>query len=259
MKLRKTLVAITVAWLGILTLASHLRPSEQPTLDVVATASASAAQGGTCAPAPKSTSRKIAIMGDSIMTTYRPAPDNATPATLAWPNLLATQANTHGWQVSQHGVGGSMASMYLPGGPYHWVAQQVRDAKPHIVTLDFRANEQIGSNGQAKQTPAQLKTNMLALIDFIRATSPNTQFLIVNPPVLWYHEFFTTTHTQADYAVKMWEVAQERGGCWLDMRPFFSQVAKDPDLPDDIHANNRGHQKFYVAIYTALLQTCGGV
>lgn len=211
-----------------------------------------AAQSASCAPAPRGTSRKIAIMGDSIMTEY-----GASTPEKSWPRRLKAQASTHGWQVTLHGVGGSMASMYLPGGPYHWIAQQVRDAKPDVVTLDFRANEHIGSNGQAKQTPAQLKTNMLALIDFIREASPSTQFLVVNPPVLWYHEFYTTTYTQDDFAVKMWEVAQERGGCWLDMRPFFSQTAPDPDLPDHIHANDDGHEKYLVGIYTVLLQHCG--
>lgn len=241
-------VVVLTAWLVVgVTAAVKSIDSQEQTQALVA-----AAQAVSCAPAPQSTSRKIAIMGDSIMTEY-----GASTPEKSWPRRLKAQGNTHGWQVTLHGVGGSMASMYLPGGPYHWIAQQVRDAQPDVVTLDFRANEHIGSNGQAKQTPAQLKTNMLALIDFIRATSPSTQFLIVNPPVLWYHEFYTTTYTQADFAVKMWEVAQERGGCWLDMRPFFSQTARDSDLPDDIHPNDAGHGKYYAAVYSTLLQHCG--
>lgn len=211
-----------------------------------------ASQVSGCAPAPQATSRKIAIMGDSITTTY-----GASAPERSWPELLKAQAATHGWAVTLHGVGGSTASQYLPGGQLNWIADQVRSAQPHLVTLDFRANEHLQG-----QTPAQLKTNLLALIDYIRATSPNTQFLIINPPTLWYHGFYVTAATQADYTAKMWEVANERDGCWLDLKPLFPS-GDGPNaltrtyLPDDIHPGDVGHRMFFGVIYTAMLQHCG--
>jgi lysophospholipase L1-like esterase len=245
------LAILALLFAALFTKTSIFKPSEPPTtvapMSVNEVRAGMMVQSGTgCAPAPASTSRKIKIMGDSIMTPYGSSADAKS-----WPHRLKAQAATHGWEVTLHGIGGTMASEYLPGGPHNWVAQQVRDAQPDVVTLDFRANEHL--NGQ---TPAQLKTNMLALIDYIRATSPNTEFLIVNPPVLWYHGFYVTVATQADYAAKMFEVAQERNTCWLDMTPFFSQTAPDPALPDDIHANDEGHVRYLVGIYTVLLQHC---
>ena len=211
-----------------------------------------AAQAADCAPATKATTRKIAVMGDSIATTY-----GATTPERSWPELLKAQGATHGWAVTLHGVGSSMASQYLPGGPLFWVTQQVRDAHPDLVTLNFRANEHLKG-----QTPAQLKTHLLALMDEIRKVSPNTQFLIFNPPVLWYHGFYTTPATQADYAAKMREAADERNACWLDLTPLFPS-GSGPDawtrafLFDDIHPGDVGHRAFYAAIYTAMLQHCG--
>jgi lysophospholipase L1-like esterase len=211
-----------------------------------------AAEATDCAPATKATSRKIAVMGDSIATTY-----GASTPERSWPELLKAQGATHGWAVTLHGVGSSMASQYLPGQQLFWVTQQVRSAHPDLVTLDFRANEHLKG-----QTPAQLKASLLALMDAIREVSPNTQFLIFNPPVLWYHGFYTTPATQADYAAKMREAADERNACWLDLTPLFPS-GSGPDawtrtfLFDDIHPGDVGHRAFYAAIYTAMLQHCG--
>lgn len=210
-----------------------------------------AAQSGTCAPAPKSTTRKITIMGDSISTPY-----GTTAPGYSWPEMLKTQGATHGWSVITQGQGGTMASQYLPGQPNFWITEQVRSALPDVVTLNFRTNEQLQG-----QSAAQLKTALLGLMDAIRSVSPNTQFLMINPPMMWYHGFFTTPETQADFTAKMWEAGNERGACFVDMKPAFPTSAQDPRravlLPDDIHPSNAGHAVFFAAVYAALLQTCG--
>jgi hypothetical protein len=81
---------------------------------------------GTCGPVPKATTLKIANMGDSIATTYRPAPDNNTPDSRSWPKMLQAQGATHGWSVTLHAIGSTMASQYLPGQPLYSVTQSVK-------------------------------------------------------------------------------------------------------------------------------------
>lgn len=238
MKYSKTLAALAVTWFAAFSLAVTSSATTQP-------------NPGTCGPTPAATSLRIAVMGDSIATAY-----GASTPDRSWPVMLKTQGATHGWDVQLHGVGSTTASQYLPGGPLFSVTETVRNAHPDVVTLDWRANEQLQG-----QTPAQLKTNLLALIDAIRSVSPATRFLIVNPPVLFYHGFYQTPATQADYTAKMWEVKQERGACWLDTRPFFPATGPDERsrtyLFDDIHPSDVGHSVFFAAVYTALLQACG--
>lgn len=214
--------------------------------------SPTAASAASCAPAPASTARKITVMGDSISTSY-----GASTPERGWPEMLKTQGATHGWAVTAKGQGGTMASQYLPGQPNFWITEQVRAAQPDIVTLNFRTNEQLQG-----QSSAQLKTALLGLMDAIRATSPNTQFLMINPPMMWYHGFYTTPETQADFTAKMWEAGNERGACWVSMVPAFPTSATDPRraqfIPDDIHPSDAGHAIFFAAVYAALLQSCGG-
>lgn len=224
---------------------------------IMSVPSSSAKQtSGVCGSVPKSTAMKIAVMGDSIATPYRPAPDNNTPDSRAWMNMLKTQGGTHGWSVTLHGVGSTMASQYLPGGPQYAVTQSVKALQPTIVLMDWRANEQL--NGQ---TPDQLKTNLLALMDEIRTANANTRFMIINPPKLWYHAFNNGPTTQEDYMVKMYEAAKERGGCWVDLVSAFPQTGPDAYsrvyMPDDIHPSNAGHAIYFTAVYNALLQACG--
>jgi len=215
----------------------------------------SSMQAGTCGPIPAGTAKKIAIMGDSIFTEYRAGADTNTPVSRSFPRLLQSAGAARNWSVTLHAVGSTMASQFLPGGNQYSVTQQVKALQPDLVLMDWRANEQL--NGK---TPTQLKTDLDALMTEIRTTSPNTQFMIVNPPKLWYHVFNQGTYTQADYTAKMFEAAQAKGACWVDMVPAFPQTGPDTYsrayLPDDIHGNNAGHALYFAKVDGALLQSC---
>lgn len=223
---------------GLAPTVQHLRPE-----------TAVAAQSAGCVPAPPSVSRKIAIMGDSLATTY-----GASTPERSWPVMVKTQAATHGWSVTLHGVGSTMASQYLSGGPQFAVTESVRNLHPDVVVLNFRANEQL--NGQ---TPEQLKTNLIALIDTIREVSATTQFLIWNPPLMWYHGF-VSPQAQEAYIAKMWEVKVEKGTCWVDFRSFFPKSGPDAYsrtlLFDDIHYSDQAHATIAAGVYGDLLATC---
>jgi len=210
----------------------------------------SVAQGTTCAPVPLGTNKKVAIMGDSIATPY-----GASTPSLSWPMLLKAQGATHGWDVSLHAIGSTTASRYLQGQDLFYVTEAVRTILPDLVLMDWRANEQLTG-----QTPAQLKTNLIGVIDTIKATSPNTKFVIVNPPTLFYHVFTQTPSTQADYIAKMYEAAQDRGACWVNLVPLYPtdgpNAGSQTWLFDDIHFSDAGHRLAYASIYNALLQSC---
>jgi lysophospholipase L1-like esterase len=236
---KATALAVVAALLGVLFSATGSAPAAQTRTQ-------------TCQPTPEGTALKIAIMGDSIST-----PLGASVPERSWPVMLQTQGATHGWGVTLNALGATHAGEYVPGGNLNWVAQNVRASQPDIVTMNFRTNEQVGFG----QSPAQLKANLLALMDFIRAESPNTRFVMINPPIMFYHVFNTTPATQADYIRALWEAGNERGACWVDLKPFFPTSGPDARsrvfLPDDIHPGDIGHAVFFAAIYTALLQACG--
>jgi lysophospholipase L1-like esterase len=238
-KLPASLVALAALFVLVVT-------SSVPSTVTSRVAEASAT---TCTPAPPAAGHIVTAMGDSLTTPY-----GASIPERAWPNMLKAQMEPQGWTVNLHGIGSTMAEQYLPGGPLFHVTETVRNSHPDIVTMDWRANEQLQG-----RTPAQLKTSLLALIDTIRQVSPDTQFLIINPPLMWYHEF-QSAQAQDAYAVVMREVSQERGTCWLDLRPFFPQTGPDTYsrslLFDDIHPGDYGHAIFFAAISTALVQAC---
>lgn len=213
----------------------------------------SAAQGtGTCTPAPPNVTRRIAIMGDSLSTPY-----GASTPERSWPVMVKNQAATHGWVVGLHGIGSTTASRYLPGQDLYYVTEQVRNSDPDILVVSFRANEQLQG-----QTPDQLKTNLLALIDAVRDTpaTADTQVLIWNPPLMWYHAFASPSAQEA-YIAKLWEVRAERNACWVDFRPFFPQSGPDTFshklLFDDIHYSDEAHATIATGNYHALLRMCG--
>lgn len=199
----------------------------------------------TCAPA--SPAKKIAIMGDSITTTY-----GASAPEKSWPVMLQERGATQGWVVGSYGIGSTMAEQYLPGGPHFNVTETVRDWRPDLVLMDWRANEQLQG-----RTPEQLKTSLLALAGQIRASSPTTKFMIVNPPLMWYHEF-VSVEAQHTYTAKMREVADELDGVYVDLEPFFPATGPSATsratLPDDIHPNDAGHLRFLAVIFVAIRQ-----
>jgi len=210
---------------------------------------AAASEADPCITASPVTGQKIVAMGDSITTPY-----GASVPGRSWPVMLKTQAATHGWSVGLCGIGSTMAEQYLPGGPLFARTETVRNAHPDLVLMDWRANEQLQG-----RTPEQLKTSLVALIDQIRQVSPETQIMIINPPLMWYHEF-VSEQTQDTFTAKMRQAAQERGAHWLDLKPFFPKTGPDAYsrqyLFDDIHPSDTGHAVFFAAIYTALLKTC---
>lgn len=245
------LATLVLTYVALTLTTSAVQPSAPPDVPTLLDVRGAVTQPtNSCAPVPRSTTRKITIMGDSISTPY-----GASAPERSWPEMLKARGATHGWAVTALGQGGTQANSYLPGQPNFWITEQVRSALPDVVTLNFRTNEQLQG-----QTAAQLKTALLGLMDAIRATSPSTQFLLINPPMMWYHGFYTTTETQADFTAKMWEAGSERGACFVDMVPAFPVSAQDPRraqfLPDDIHPNDAGHAIFFAAVYTSLLQSC---
>lgn len=208
------------------------------------------AMATTCAPAPPTPGYDIKIMGDSLTTPY-----GASSAAKSWPVMLQAQAATRGWTVGLHGIGSTMAEQYLPGGPHFDVTEAVRNSQPDLVLMDWRANEQLQG-----RTPDELKTALGALIGQIKQASPATKFMIVSPPVMWYHEFVSPAK-QATYVDKMREVAQEQDACWVDLRPYFEtdggpSVETKKWLFDDIHLSDAGHKVFFAVINTAFLQAC---
>lgn len=211
----------------------------------ISTTSPRAIVGSTSCEAPPAMVLKIAIMGDSLTTPY-----GASTPEKSWPVGLRARGSHRGWAVELHGIGSTMASQYLPGGPHFDVTERVRDWRPDWVLMDWRANEQL----QGK-TPDELKASLLALAGQIRASSMTTRFMIVNPPLFWYHEF-QSPDRQHTYTAKLREVADELGGVFVDLEPFFPQagpsVYSRATLFDDIHPNDVGHERFLTVIYVAM-------
>lgn len=241
-------ISVLVAFAATMLVMMHfVVPTPDTMLQSITSASA---QTETCAPAPPTPGYDIKIMGDSITTSY-----GASTAAKSWPVMLQAQAATRGWTVGLHGIGSTMAEQYLPGGPHFDVTVAVRSSQPDLVLMDWRANEQLQG-----RTPGELKTALTALIGQIKQVSPATKFMIVSPPVMWYHEFESPAK-QATYVDKMREVATEQGACWVDLRPYF-ETAGGPNaetqkwLFDDIHLSDAGHKVFFAVIDTALLQAC---
>lgn len=201
-----------------------------------------------CTPAPAGTQLKVSVMGDSLMTNWgvQDTPDQG------WPEKVKAQGATHAWHVDiGSAVGATKITDFLPGGGGWWITECVRNSQPDIVTMDWRTNEQLAN---PIVTPAQLKANYLQLMDHILAVSPGTKFLIVNPPLMMYPDAFRTPYTQEQYIAKMIEVRDERGTCWLDLRPFFDTSGSFAweQLPDSIHPGKIGHRMFAIGIYEAL-------
>ena len=218
-------------------------PAIQPT------AAKAAQQTHGCTPAPAGTELDVKVMGDSLMTNWGV---HDTHPNQGWPQLVKAQGATHAWHVDiGPAVGATKITDFLPGGGGWWITECVRNSQPDIVTMDWRTNEQLAN---PIVTPAQLKANYLLLMDHILAVSPGTKFLLVNPPLNMYHESFNTPHTQEQYIAKMLEIRDERGTCWLDLRPFFDTSGNFAWtlLPDGIHPGRIGHRVFAQGLYGAM-------
>lgn len=198
-----------------------------------------------CSPAPAI--KKIAIMGDSLTTSQ-----GASAADKSWPVMLQEYGAARGWVVGSYGIGATLADEYEQGRNLFFVTQTVRDWKPDLVLMDWRTNDQIHG-----RTPGQLKASLLAIADQIRVMSPSTRFMIVNPPLMWYHDL-VSPEAQRTYAAKMREAADELDGFYVDLEPFFPQAgpswASRATLPDDIHPNDAGHLRYLTVISLALRQ-----
>lgn len=198
-----------------------------------------------CAPVPAV--KKIAIMGDSLTTSQ-----GASAADKSWPAMLQERGAARGWVVGSYGIGATLADEYEPGRNLFFVTETVRDWKPDLVLMDWRTNDQIHG-----RTPEQLKASLLAIAGQIRAGSPTTKFMIVNPPLMWYHDL-VSPEKQRTYAAKMREAADELDGFYVDLEPFFPQTgpswASRATLPDDIHPNDAGHLRYLTVIFLGIRQ-----
>lgn len=205
-----------------------------------------AAQTATCEVLPSQV-RKIVIMGDSIATDY-----GASSPEKSWPSRLQEYGAPRGWMVEARAIGSTMAEQYLPGGPLFHVTEQVRDWRPDLVLFNWRANEQLQG-----RTPEQFKAAMLALAGQIKAGGSTTRFLIMNAPLLWYHEF-ASADKQHTYSAKLREVATELGGHYVDLEPFYPKSGPSASsrrvLFDDIHPNNEGHLRNFTVVSLTLRQ-----
>ena len=150
-------------------------------------------------------------LGDSV------AAGHGVPANKRWFNRLAAQLppNSGAWDGS---VGGSLMEMYQPGGQLYFHTEFTKNVGPTVVIMNWRLNEQAMGIQNAGYTVNDFKTRYLAIINDIKAASPNTTVVLAVSP--WAEDPQLNNSTQWAFINAMWDVKLQTNSLWLDWMRF---------------------------------------
>lgn len=197
----------------------------------------------------------VEVLGDSIM--YG---SGATSQERGWPYLAWQAWARGGGRLWVGAVPGSVASDYLPGGIYYAHTEFTRAVRPTVVILDWRINEQYlwEWNRPRAASPAQLTVNIIALVEHIRQTSPDTTVLIANPPHPLVSDWARAIERQ--YIEALWSAKVATGALWLDLAQYFPQPGEPNPIglmsPDQLHPGDPGQAVIAAAMHQRVHATC---
>lgn len=193
----------------------------------------------------------VEVIGDSIL--YGTDPH--------WPGLLGRALRPGG--AVWNGAGpGTVASDYLPGGGWSNHTEFIRAARPSVVVLGWRTNEQyLYEHGHPRgASPDQLRSNIVQLVQYFRQTTPDTTVIVVNAPrpLRGWNYAGLADYIQALQAAK----EQIGGSLWVDLAMDFPQndqennTAQGQIQADAVHPSAAGQSTIAAAVRGRINGTC---
>jgi lysophospholipase L1-like esterase len=199
----------------------------------------------------KLTSRQslaIALLGDSISTGCNASGwANVAPWQPPYQDLLVRNLKSvYGGEVTlrNHSVGGTDTA---------WGLQTIEDiasTKPDLVIIAF------GMNDSAGRLPAEYKANTQGMIDAVRKSSPDTEFILV-ASMLGNRDWITLQHELFPQYRDMRAELRHNGIVLADMTSVWAELLRhkqDWDMTGNgvNHPNDFGH-RVYAQVLSALL------
>lgn len=217
----------------------------------------------------------LAIVGASSETGYATTgyPSGAQtfqPTAYGWASRFANSVKSQwGTTVTDYAHNGAMATDYLPGGRWASTTGAIADIaarKPSLVLINLAGNEY-----NIQKDPAQTQADLGALVDKIRAASPNALILMgIYAEYKWApnadNGYMTQKYTWAQYGSAVYNTAVAKGTPLLDLRQYIPPAASSqlpspsPWYTDNIHLNDAGNLAEYGAWWgwtSSLWSTCG--
>jgi len=201
----------------------------------------------------------VEILGNSIAAGYGVAESKR------WANQFARQLPGPNSAVWQGAVSGSLVGDYLPGGPYQFHVEFTKTAKPTLVILNWRVNDQWMSIEHASEgyTPATFKARYRQILTEIHAASPTTTFMIAVSPWILDTRIDAGTYSQWDYINVLWELKVEFGAIWMDWMRFMPHAGDSNSagllLYDLGHPSESGQSVLAAHTYERIASYCLGL
>ena len=191
----------------------------------------------------------VVFFGDSVTVGCNASSFlNCAPQMPTWPDMtIAALKAKYGYNDISHvdtAVGGSQSD---------WGVQQassrVVQYNPDLVFIGFGTND-----GTAGRTPADFKANIKTIIDTVRTSRPNCEFIVVsslvpNPETLFYG-------VQESYLPVLAEIEDEYDGvAFANVYSSFKDILTIKRYCD-VTGNNVNHPNdFFIRIYTQTMMT----
>lgn len=200
----------------------------------------------------------VEILGNSVAAGY------GVTESKRWANQLARQLPGPNSAVWQGAVSGSLVGDYLPGGKYHFHTAFTKNAKPSLLVVNFRINDQWMSIEHANEgyTPTTFKARYQALLDEIRAASPTTTIMIAVSPWVLDTRIDAGRWSQWDYINILWDLRVQYGAIWVDLMRFMPRDTEDTAglmLGDRSHPSEAGQSVIAAHFYERIAAYCQGV
>lgn len=198
-------------------------------------------------------------LGDSIV-----AGAGASRPERGWIQLLEWKAQPG--QMWNMGLNGSTTAQHVPGGTEHWRVQVAQWAQPSLILMDWRVNDQWSQYYRGDSPPATVALQYRAVIASLRAYSPDSSILVVNPPYFsdtWLDDQLRNQvppATARDYAAAIKQVAQDMGVLYLNLPQYFPSSVGETDYigwyADSTHPADAGHAVARTALEASIRAWC---
>lgn len=196
-------------------------------------------------------------LGDSIV-----AGSGASRPERGWIQLLEWKAQPG--QTWNMGANGSTTAQHIPGGSEHWRVQVAQWAQPSLILMDWRINDEWSQYYRGDSPPATVAAQYRMVIASLRAYSPASSIMVVNPPFFadtWLDDQLRSQGATArDYAAAIKQVAQDEGVLYLDLPRYFPSSVGETDYigwyADSTHPADAGHAAARTALESGIRLRC---
>ena len=199
----------------------------------------------------------LEVMGDSIAYGY------GVDAGTRWTSQLASVLPGPSSAVWNGAISGSSVEDYTATGPYHFHVDFTKNAKPSVVLMNWRVNDQWKSKVYPSQNPTAFKAQYRQVLDEIHAASPDTMFAFAVSPWVLDTRLDDGPYNQWDYIVAVWQLKDEYHGMWVDWMRFMPKAGQSNSVgllqSDLTHPTAAAQSVLAATTFEQLRSYCDGV